>query len=108
MGEVAKLVADAIENAMAFREIARLKDKPAEGPLYLESKIRSEQSFEHIVGDSPALHRTLQQVEIVAPTDSTVLLLGEPGTGKELLAGAIHARSHRRDRAFVKLNCAAI
>ena len=108
MGEVAKLVAVAIENAMAFREIARLKDKLAEERLYLESEIRSEQSFEHIVGDSPALHRTLQQVEIVAPTDSTVLLLGETGTGKELLARAIHDRSHRRDRTFVKLNCAAI
>src|SRR6266446_1777393 len=108
MGEVAKLVAVAIENAMAFQEIARLKDKLAEERLYLESEIRSEQSFEHIVGDSPALHRTLQQVEIVAPTDSTVLLLGETGTGKELLARAIHDRSHRRDRTFVKLNCAAI
>src|SRR6059058_2485551 len=108
MGEVAKLVAVGIENAMAFQEIARLKDKLAEERLYLESEIRSEQSFEHIVGDSPALHRTLQQVEIVAPTDSTVLLLGETGTGKELLARAIHDRSHRRDRTFVKLNCAAI
>src|SRR6266849_2109395 len=108
MGVVAKLVAVAIENAMAFQEIARLKDKLAEERLYLESEIRSEQSFEHIVGDSPALHRTLQQVEIVAPTDSTVLLLGETGTGKELLARAIHDRSHRRDRTFVKLNCAAI
>jgi formate hydrogenlyase transcriptional activator len=108
MGEVAKLVAVAIENAMAFREIARLKDKLAEERLYLESEIRNEQSFEHIVGDSPALHRTLRQVEIVAPTDSTVLLLGETGTGKELLARAIHDRSHRSDRTFVKLNCAAI
>jgi formate hydrogenlyase transcriptional activator len=108
MSEVAKLVAVAIENATAFREIARLKDKLAEERLYLESEIRNEQAFEHIVGDSPALHRTLQQVEIVAPTDSTVLLLGETGTGKELLARAIHDRSHRRDRTFVKLNCAAI
>src|SRR6266566_4709814 len=108
MGEVAKLVAVAIENAMAFGEIGRLKDKLAEERLYLESEIRNEQSFEHIIGDSPALRRTLQQVEIVAPTDSTVLLLGETGTGKELLARAIHDRSHRRDRTFVKLNCAAI
>src|SRR5205807_1907502 len=102
------LVAVAIENAMAFGEIGRLKDKLAEERLYLESEIRNEQSFEHIIGDSPALRRTLQQVEIVAPTDSTVLLLGETGTGKELLARAIHDRSHRRDRTFVKLNCAAI
>src|SRR5207302_3844563 len=64
--------------------------------------------FEHIIGARPALHGTLQQVEIVAPTDSTVLLLGETVTGKELLARAIHARSHRRDRTFAKLNCAAI
>src|SRR5947208_4263666 len=104
MGEVAKLVAVAIENAMAFREIARLKDKLAEERLYLESEIRNAQSFEHIIGDSPPLRRTLQQVEIVAPTDSTVLLLGETGTGKELLARAIHDRSHRRDRTFVQLN----
>src|SRR5256712_12342643 len=108
MGEVAKLEAVGIRNAMAFGEIGRLKDKLAEERLYLESEIRNEQSFEHIIGDSPALRRTLQQVEIVAPTDSTVLLLGETGTGKELLARAIHDRSHRRDRTFVKLNCAAI
>ena len=93
---------------MAFREIAQLKDKLAEERLYLESEIRTEHTFEHIVGDSPALRQTLQQVEIVAPTDSTVLLLGETGTGKELLARAIHDRSGRRDRTFVKLNCAAI
>jgi len=108
MGEVATLVAVAIENAMAFREIAQLKDKLAEERLYLESEIRTEHTFEHIVGDSPALRQTLQQVEIVAPTDSTVLLLGETGTGKELLARAIHDQSGRRDRTFVKLNCAAI
>jgi len=108
LGEVAKLVAVAIENAMAFREIAQLKDKLAEERLYLESEIRTELTFDHIVGESPALRQTLQQVEIVAPTDSTVLLLGETGTGKELLARAIHDRSSRRDRTFVKLNCAAI
>ncbi len=108
LSDVAKLVAVAIENATAFREIARLNDKLAEERLYLESEIRTEQTFEHIVGDSPALRQTLQQVEVVAPTDSTVLLLGETGTGKELLARAIHDRSGRRDRTFVKLNCAAI
>src|SRR5213079_1897280 len=108
MGEVAKLVAVAIENAMAFGEIGRLKDKLAEERLYLESEIRNEQSFEHIIGESPALKRTLKQVEIVAPTDSTVLLLGETGTGKELIARAIHNLSFRRERTLVKVNCAAI
>jgi formate hydrogenlyase transcriptional activator len=108
LGDVAKLVAVAIENAMAFREIARLKDKLAEERVYLETEIRTEHTSEHIVGESPALRHTLQQVEIVAPTGSTVLLLGETGTGKELLARAIHDRSGRRDRTFVKLNCAAI
>ncbi|HXJ32633.1 MAG TPA: sigma 54-interacting transcriptional regulator [Candidatus Eisenbacteria bacterium] len=108
MGEVAKLVAVAVENATAFREIAQLKDKLAAERLYLESEIKTEHPFEEIVGDSPALRGALQQVEVVAATDSTVLLLGETGTGKELLARAIHDRSSRRERTFVKINCAAI
>jgi len=108
MGQVAKFVAVAIENAQAFGEIARLKDKLAEERLYLESEIKAEHPFEEIIGDSPALRRALQQVEVVASTDSTVLLLGETGTGKELIARALHARSGRRERTFVKINCAAI
>ena len=108
MGEVAKLVAVAIENAVAFRQIAQLRDKLAEERLYLETEIRNEHPFDEIIGDSPALRRTLQQVEVVASTDSTVLLLGETGTGKELIARAIHDRSRRRDRTLVKINCAAI
>jgi formate hydrogenlyase transcriptional activator len=76
--------------------------------LYLESEIRSEYSFEDIVGKSAALRKVLDQVAIVAPTDSTVLLYGETGTGKELVARAIHNHSPRRDRTFVRLNCAAI
>jgi formate hydrogenlyase transcriptional activator len=108
MREVAKLVAVAVENAMAFQEIAQLKDKLAEERLYLESEIRIEHPFEEIIGNSSALRRALQQVEAVASTDSTVLLLGETGTGKELLARAIHDRSSRRERTFVKINCAAI
>ena len=76
--------------------------------LYLEDEIRSEMNFEQIVGTSPALKQVLQLVETVAPSDSTVLLLGETGTGKELIARAIHDRSRRTDRTFVKLNCAAI
>ena len=108
MGEVAKLVAMAIENAMAFEKIAQLKNKLAEERLYLESEIKTEHPFEEIIGNSSALRRALQQAEVVASTDSTVLLLGETGTGKELLARAIHDRSNRRERTFVKINCAAI
>jgi len=106
--EVARQVAMAVDNALAFQKIARLKDKLAEERLYLESEIRTEHPFEEIIGESRALRNVLQQVEVVASTDSTVLILGETGTGKELLARAIHDRSARRDRTFVKINCAAI
>jgi formate hydrogenlyase transcriptional activator len=92
----------------AYREIAELKDKLAQEKLYLEDEIRGEIDFEGIVGESSALHHVLNLVETVAPNDSTVLLLGETGTGKELIARAIHARSRRKERTFVKLNCAAI
>jgi formate hydrogenlyase transcriptional activator len=105
---VAGQVAIAIENAMAYREIAELKDKLAQEKLYLEEEIRSVADFEGIVGQSSALRQVLQLVETVAPSDSTVLLLGETGTGKELIARAIHDRSQRKDRTFAKLNCAAI
>jgi formate hydrogenlyase transcriptional activator len=101
-------VAIAIENALAYREIADLKDKLAQEKLYLEDEIRSELNFGEILGESVALRRTLGQVEKVAPTDSTVLVYGETGTGKELIARAIHDRNSRRSNAFVKLNCAAI
>jgi formate hydrogenlyase transcriptional activator len=101
-------IAIAIENALAYHEISELKDKLVQEKLYLEDEIRSEMNFENIVGTSPALKHVLELVETVAPTDSTVLLLGETGTGKELIARAIHDRSRRKDRTFVKLNCAAI
>jgi formate hydrogenlyase transcriptional activator len=101
-------IAIAIENALAYREIAQLKDKLAQEKLYLEEEIRGEMDFEGIVGQSSALRHVLSLVETVAPSDSTVLLLGETGTGKELIARAIHDRSRRKDRTFVKLNCAAI
>jgi formate hydrogenlyase transcriptional activator len=101
-------VAVAIENALAYREVSELKDKLAQEKLYLEEEIRSEMDFERIVGGSPALKHALQLVETVAPSDSTVLLLGETGTGKELIARAIHDRSRRKERTLVKLNCAAI
>jgi formate hydrogenlyase transcriptional activator len=101
-------LAIAIENRLAYREIAELKDKLAQEKLYLEDEIRGEIDFEGIVGQSSALRHVLNLVETVAPSDSTVLLLGETGTGKELIARAIHDRSHRKERTFVKLNCAAI
>jgi len=101
-------VAIAIENGMAYREIAELKDKLAQEKLYLEEQIRGEMDFEGIVGQSSALRHVLNLVETVAFSDSTVLLLGETGTGKELIARAIHERSRRKERTFVKLNCAAI
>jgi formate hydrogenlyase transcriptional activator len=106
--QAAGQIAIAIENALAYKEISELKDKLAQEKLYLEEEIRSEMNFENIVGNSPTLKHVLELVETVAPNDSTVLLLGETGTGKELIARAIHDRSRRKDRTFVKLNCAAI
>ena len=101
-------IAIAVENALAFKEIDALKNKLAVEKLYLEEEIRSEFNFEEIVGESPVLKRALAQVELAAPAGTTVLLLGETGTGKELFARAIHNLSPRRDRTFVKINCAAI
>jgi len=105
---VASQVAIAVENALAYGQIAELKDKLAQEKLYLEDELRSERNFEDIVGKSAALRRVLQQVETVAPTEATVLIYGETGTGKELIARAIHQLSPRRSQAFVALNCAAI
>jgi formate hydrogenlyase transcriptional activator len=108
LASAASQIAIAVENALAFKRIAELKDQLAEEKLYLEGEIQTQHNFEEIVGESPALRRALQEVETVAPTDSTVLILGETGTGKELIARAIHNLSRRRDRALVKVNCAAI
>ncbi len=96
------------DNALAFRDVSELNDKLAQEKLYLEEELRSELNFDQIVGDSSALRHVLELVETVAPSDSTVLLLGETGTGKELIARAIHDHSRRKNRTFVKLNCAAI
>jgi formate hydrogenlyase transcriptional activator len=101
-------IAIAIENALAYHEISELKDKLAQEKLYLEEEIRSDSGFERIIGKSGPLKHILELVDTVAPSDSTVLLLGETGTGKELIARAIHDRGRRKDRTFVKLNCAAI
>jgi formate hydrogenlyase transcriptional activator len=106
--QAAGQIAIAIENALAYREISELKDKLAQEKLYLEEEIRGEMNFENIIGSSSTLKHVLELVETVAPNDSTVLLLGETGTGKELIARAIHDRSRREDRTFVKMNCAAI
>jgi formate hydrogenlyase transcriptional activator len=106
--EASGQIAIAIENCLAFSQISELKEKLAQEKVYLEEEIRSDLGFEQIVGNSPALNRVLQLVETVASSDSTVLLLGETGTGKELIARAIHDRSGRKNRTFVKLNCAAI
>jgi len=108
LASVASQVAFSVENALAFQEIAQLKDKLAAEKVYLENEIRTEYNFEDVIGESSALKRVLRQVETVAPTDSTVLICGETGTGKELIARAIHDLSRRRERTFVKLNCAAI
>src|SRR5271167_1080800 len=106
--QVGGQIAIAVENALAFKQIDALKNKLAEEKLYLEEEIRSEFNFEEIIGDSAPLRRTLAQVELAAPAGTTVLILGETGTGKELIARAIHNLSPRRERAFVKINCAAI
>jgi formate hydrogenlyase transcriptional activator len=108
LGQAASQIAIPMENALQYRQIAALKEKLAEEKLYLEDEIRTDYNFEEIIGESAALTRVLRDVETVAPTDSTVLILGETGTGKELIARAIHNLSRRRERAFVKLNCAAI
>jgi formate hydrogenlyase transcriptional activator len=106
--QIAGLVAIVIENTLADGEIKALKEQLAREKLYLEEEIRSERGFEEVIGRSVAIRAVLRQIETVAPTDSTVLICGETGTGKELVARAIHERSARSSNAFVRLNCAAI
>ena len=108
LSQAAGQIAIGLDNALAYQELSELRDRLAQEKVYLEDEIRSEMHFEQIIGNSSALKQVLQLVETVAPSDSTVLLLGETGTGKELIARAIHDRSRRKDRTFVKLNCAAI
>jgi formate hydrogenlyase transcriptional activator len=106
--QIAGQVAIAIDNAFAYRRITVLSDQLKQENLYLEDEIRSELNFEDIIGNSAALRQVLRQVEAVAPTNSTVLIQGETGSGKELIARAVHNLSRRRQGPFVKLNCAAI
>jgi len=106
--QITKQVALAAANALAVNDLEALKNKLAQEKLYLEDEIRTEFNFDEIIGQSPALRQVLQMVETVANSDSTVLLLGETGTGKELIARAVHNHSRRKQRTFVKLNCAAI
>jgi formate hydrogenlyase transcriptional activator len=108
LSQIGNQVAIAVENALAFGQIRELKDQLSKEKLYLEDEIRTEMNFAQIIGNSSSLRRVLKQVETVAPTDSTVLIYGETGTGKELIARAIHDLSPRRSKPFVKLNCAAI
>jgi formate hydrogenlyase transcriptional activator len=108
LSQIGNQVAIAVENALAFGEIRELRDQLAKEKLYLEGEIRSEMNFAQIIGNSASLRKVLKRVEVVAPTDSTVLIYGETGTGKELIARSIHDLSPRRAKPFVKLNCAAI
>jgi len=106
--QVAGAVAVALDNCMAYEELRTLRDRLALENVYLQEEIRQEHNFGEIVGGSPALLAVLSQVERMAPTDSGVMILGETGTGKELIARALHDRSHRRERPLVKVNCSAI
>lgn len=105
---VGSQTATVIENARAYEEVASLKDKLAKEKVYLEQEIREVFNFEHIVGRSRAVSEVLDQVKTVAPSDASVLILGETGTGKELVARALHKLSPRANANFIKLNCAAI
>jgi formate hydrogenlyase transcriptional activator len=106
--QMADQVAMAVNNAVAFRQIQELRDRLGQEKKYLEEEINLEKRFEDVVGESMGLRRVLREIETVAPTDATVLIQGETGTGKELLARAIHRLSPRSERTFIKINCAAI
>ncbi|HEU4950899.1 MAG TPA: sigma 54-interacting transcriptional regulator [Holophagaceae bacterium] len=108
MERVSAQVALALDNALAYQEIQALKDRLSEEKLYLEGEVGEDFAPDEVIGESAALQGALRQVKAVAPSDATVLVLGETGTGKELMARLVHEHSRRRDRTFVKLNCAAI
>jgi formate hydrogenlyase transcriptional activator len=106
--QVARQIAIAVDNSLAYRELSQLKDKLASEKLYLEDEIRFDQNVGNMIGGSPAFEAVLRGIRVVAPTDATVLIEGETGTGKELVARAIHDLSARSKRSFIKVNCAAI
>jgi formate hydrogenlyase transcriptional activator len=106
--QLANQVAVAVENALAFEQIEKWNEKLKTEKVYLEEEIRTDHNYGGIVGESAGLRRVMNELETVAPTDSTVLIRGETGTGKELIARALHELSPRRAQTFVKLNCAAI
>ncbi len=108
LADAGRQVALAVDNMLAYEEITALKGRLEQEKIYLQEEIRTEHNFEEIVGQSRALKRALQAIETVAPADATVLITGETGTGKELVARAIHHLSPRRERALVKVNCAAL
>jgi formate hydrogenlyase transcriptional activator len=108
LSQISAQISLALDNALAYGRLSASRNRLEDERLYLESEIRAEYNFEDIVGKGPALRKVLDQIEIVAPTGSTVLLHGETGTGKELVARAVHSLSPRRDRTFVRLNCAAL
>jgi formate hydrogenlyase transcriptional activator len=106
--QVSAQVAVAVDNALVYQKLAELNELLNQEKLYLEDELRTHINFEEIVGQSAVLQRVLKAVETVASTDSTVLILGETGTGKELIARAVHGLSSRKSRTLVKINCAAI
>jgi formate hydrogenlyase transcriptional activator len=106
--QLAGQVAVALDNALAFQRMADLNARLEKEKHYFEDELRTENRFEEIIGESKVLKRVLKQIETVAPTESTVLILGETGTGKERLARAVHDLSPRREKAFVKVNCASM
>jgi formate hydrogenlyase transcriptional activator len=108
LAQIANQITIAVENSLSYRELSEMKERLATEKLYLEDEIRLDHNIGNMVGQGPAFQSVLQGVQIVAPTDSTVLILGETGTGKELVARAIHELSSRKKGSFVKVNCAAI
>ncbi len=108
LSQVGGQIAIALENSLIYQEVTRLKENLATEKLYLEEEIRFDRNLAEMVGQSPALEAVIKGIQIVAPTDATVLILGETGTGKELVARAVHELSGRKEQSFVKLSCASI